>query len=51
MIQNGKPLQVEFENIWTDWEQDSFAQCGVKVAVQPDGSYHLSQPDYVEENP
>ena len=36
---------------WTDWEQGSFVQCGVKVEVQPDGSYHLSQPEYVEKIP
>lgn len=33
---------------WSEWEEDNFVQCGVRIAKQPDGSYHLSQPDYID---
>ena len=33
---------------WQDWEEGRFVQCGVLVEEQPDGSYHLSQPDYLD---
>ena len=36
---------------WTDWETKSFVQCGVKVEEQPDGSFHLSQEQYIEKVP
>lgn len=36
---------------WTDWETKSFVQCGVKVEEQSDGSYHLSQEQYIEKIP
>ena len=36
---------------WTDWETKSFIQCGVKVEEQVDGSYHLSQEQYIEKIP
>jgi hypothetical protein len=36
---------------WTDWESGSFIQCGVKVDLQPDGAYHLSQSAYLEKIP
>eukprot|EP00435_Cladocopium_sp_Y103_P054802 s94_g18.t1 len=36
---------------WTDWESNSFTQCGVLVEEQPDGSFHLSQKQYVEKIP
>ena len=39
--------QKEFK--WSDWEEDSFTQCGVDIECQPDGSYYLSQKKYVEE--
>ena len=33
---------------WSDWEVDSFTQCGVQVAAQEDGSFHLSQVKYLD---
>ena len=33
---------------WSEWEQDRFVQCGVLIVEQPDGSFHLSQPDYLD---
>ena len=36
---------------WTDWEEDTFIQCGVKVEQQTDGSFWLSQKAYVEKIP
>ena len=41
-----KRIQERFK--WSDWETDSFVQCGVKIEVQKDGSYHLSQPQYLD---
>ena len=38
-------IQKEFK--WSDWEEDSFTQCGVDIECQPDGSYYLSQKNYV----
>ena len=29
------------------WEENSFVQCGVKIEKQKDGSFHLSQPQYL----
>ena len=39
-------IQKKFK--WGDWEEGSFTQCGVKVAVHENG-YTLSQPDYTKE--
>ena len=36
---------------WTEWEEKSFTQCGVRVEEQMDGSFHLSQTQYVEKIP
>ena len=33
---------------WSDWEEKSFVQCGVQIDEQDDGSYHLSQPHYLQ---
>ena len=33
---------------WQDWEEGRFVQYGVLVEEQPDGSYQLSQPDYLD---
>ena len=33
---------------WTDWEENSFVQCGVLIEAQKDGSFCLSQPKYLE---
>lgn len=33
---------------WGDWDADNFVQCGVKVERQPDGSFHLSQQQYLD---
>ena len=33
---------------WSDWEEGKFVQCGVTIEAQPDGSFHLSQPNYLD---
>ena len=33
---------------WSDWEENSFTQCGVLIETQADGSFHLSQPNYMD---
>jgi len=40
--------QIKDHFKWSDWEQGKFVQCGVTIEAQPDGSFHLSQPNYVE---
>eukprot|EP00435_Cladocopium_sp_Y103_P052562 s251_g16.t1 len=40
---------IQKEYRWSDWEQGKFTQCGVLIEAQPDGSYLLSQEQYVEE--
>ena len=42
-----KAIMEEFK--WSDWENKKFTQCGVCVEEHPDGSYSLSQAQYVEE--
>ena len=42
-------IQEKFK--WTDWEKDTFVQCGVRVEAQSDGSFQLSQSQYVEKVP
>lgn len=42
-----KAIMEEFK--WSDWEKTKFTQCGVCVEEHPDGSYSLSQAQYVEE--
>ena len=39
-------IQKEYK--WSDWEDGSFTQCGVQVVQQPDFSFTLSQPQYVD---
>ena len=39
-------IQTHFK--WSEWEENSFVQCGVLVEAQPDGSYTLSQEKYVD---
>lgn len=39
-------LQKKYQ--WSDWEEDKFVQCGVHIEAQPDGSFHLSQPHYMD---
>ena len=34
---------------WSDWERTKFTQCGVCVEEHTDGSYSLSQAQYVDE--
>ena len=34
---------------WSDWEKDSFVQCGVRVERSQDGTYALSQESYIED--
>lgn len=41
-----KAIQARFK--WTDWEEGAFTQCGVRIELQADGSYHLSQPSYLD---
>ena len=33
---------------WSEWEMGTFVQCGVQIVEQPDGSFHLSQPSYLD---
>ena len=33
---------------WSAWEENSFVQCGVLIEEQKDGSFHLSQPRYID---
>ena len=33
---------------WSDWEENTFTQCGVLIEAQVDGSFHLSQPHYMD---
>ena len=33
---------------WSDWEEGKFVQCGVTIEAQPDGYFHLSQPNYLD---
>ena len=40
---------IQKEYRWSDWEQGKFTQCGVLIEARPDGSYQLSQEQYVEE--
>ena len=39
-------IQQRFK--WQEWEQDAFTQCGVSVSRLPDGSFELSQRQYLE---
>ena len=39
-------IQKRFK--WSDWEEKSFVQCGVTIEEQADGSFHLSEPGYVD---
>ena len=40
-------IQKEYK--WSDWEQKSFVQCGVLIEHEHDGTYSLSQRQYVED--
>ena len=40
---------IKQEYKWSDWEENSFVQCGVQVDRLPDGSYGLSQKKYVDD--
>ena len=42
-----KKIQQQYK--WSDWEQGNFVQCGVKVETLANGSYALSQEQYVED--
>ena len=39
-------IQQHYE--WSEWEEKSFTQCGVLIEEQDDGSFHLSQPKYLD---
>ena len=39
---------IQSRSRWSDWEEGTFVQCGVRISAQPDGSYHLSQPSYLD---
>lgn len=41
-----KKIKTRFK--WSDWEQGSFIQCGVRIEAQKDGAYHLSQNTYLD---
>ena len=41
-----KKIQEHYK--WTEWESKSFVQCGVQIEEQHDGSFHLSQPNYLQ---
>ena len=41
-----KRIQARFK--WGEWESESFTQCGVKIEKQGDGSYQLSQQQYLD---
>ena len=34
---------------WSDWEEGSFVQCGIRVERSADGSYALSQGAYIDD--
>ena len=40
---------IKKEYRWSDWETNDFIQCGVRVQREQDGSYALSQEQYVED--
>ena len=40
-------IQKQFN--WQEWERDNFVQCGVKVVRLKDGSFELSQRQYLED--
>lgn len=42
-----KSIKDEYK--WSDWEESSFIQCGVKVEQLPDFTYQLSQAKYVDD--
>eukprot|EP00435_Cladocopium_sp_Y103_P022636 s2868_g5.t1 len=33
---------------WTGWEEGKFVQCGVTIEAQKDGSFKLSQPNFID---
>ena len=41
-----KKIQEKYK--WSEWEEGSFTQCGVLIESKEDGSFHLSQPSYLE---
>lgn len=41
-----KKIQEKYK--WSEWEEGSFTQCGVLIECKDDGSFHLSQPAYLE---
>ena len=42
-------IHKEFD--WQAWEEDNFTQCGVSMSRNPDGSFDLSEQQYVESIP
>ena len=40
--------KIRNQYAWGSWETGKFVQCGVLIEEQPDNSYHLSQPSYME---
>ena len=40
--------KIQHKYRWTDWEENSFVQCGVLIEAQKDGSFFLSQPKYLD---
>ena len=40
--------KIQEEYAWGEWESEKFVQCGVLIEEQPDNSYHLSQPNYMD---
>ena len=41
-----RQIQQRFD--WQEWEEDHFVQCGVQISRQEDGSFSLSQKQYLE---
>ena len=40
--------QIQQRFAWQEWEENHFVQCGVQISRQSDGSFELSQKQYLE---